>query len=109
MPDLTPADELYAAAERIRVALDPAPPCQHPDCGHPEGWHKEDSDGQTVCTSCDYDAHDFINPGLEMPKGVGLPLMDLFEGTAERWRDDLRPEGLAVLHVARAVLTGGQQ
>ena len=111
MPDLTPADELRAAAERLRVALAPAPPCQHPDCGHPEGWHKQDSDGQTVCTSCDYDAHDYINPGLEIPDGVGEPLASVFD-TWARLADldaDLlnRVGGEETLATARAILAGG--
>lgn len=112
MPDLTPADDLRAAAARLRAALHHAPPCQHPDCGHPEGWHKQDADGYTVCTSCDYDAHRYVSPGLELPDGVGGPLATVFD----RWARlaDFSPDllkrigGEETLAVARAINAGGQ-
>jgi hypothetical protein len=78
----TAAEELRTAAAALRVAAEPAPPCQHPDCGCCEGWHKQDADGLTVCTGCDYDAHRYVSPGYPMPDGVGPLLADWLEQAA---------------------------
>jgi hypothetical protein len=82
VPEPTPADELRTAAASLRVAAEPAPPCQHPGCGCCEGWHKQDSDGLTVCTGCDYDAHRYVSPGYPMPDGMGPLLADWLEQDA---------------------------
>lgn len=110
MPDLTPADELRAASTRLLAATGSAPPCQHPGCGHCEGWHREDADGGTVCTGCDYDAHRYVSPGFPMPDGIGLLLADWLEATALRlhygthpeWQDAIEPQALTL---ARAINT----
>lgn len=108
MPDPSPASELRTAAASLRVAADPTPPCQHPGCGCCEGWHKQDSDGLTVCTGCDYDTHRYVSPGYPMPDGMGPLLADWLDDVAEAleththpgWQECAQPRAFAV---ARAI------
>lgn len=108
MPEPSPASELRTAAARLRVAAEPAPPCQHPGCGCCEGWHKVDADGQTVCTGCDYDAHRYVSPGYPMPDGMGPLLAEWLEWMVRAERGASIAIPAEALAVARHVNTKEQ-
>lgn len=108
MPDLTPVAELRAAASSLRAAAMSAPPCQHPGCGCCEGWHKEDADGMTVCTGCDYDAHRYVSPGYPMPDGMGPLLADWLDAVSSDVGDHSECIGKARCELASALTIARQ-